>query len=72
MHASARMELDDRYDRDDVDPADALGGAGALPLPEGQPRGVVPTDRDAPLREAAPEAVDDLDQEPEPEPAADR
>lgn len=55
-----RTDRDVRYDRDDVDPADALGGAGALPLPEGQPRGVVPTDRDAPRRDAAPEAVEDL------------
>ena len=45
-------------DRDDVDPADALGGAGALPLPDGQARGTVPTDRDEPGGEAAPEAVE--------------
>lgn len=56
------MERHRRYDREDVDPADALGGAGALPLPEGQPRGVVPTDRDAPQRDGAPEAVEDLDE----------
>ena len=43
--------------REDVDPADALGGAGALPLPEGQPRGVVPTARDEPGSDVAPEAV---------------
>jgi hypothetical protein len=51
------MERDPDTVRDDVDPADALGGAGALPLPDGQPRGVVPTDRDAPGTEAAPEAI---------------
>jgi hypothetical protein len=45
--------------RDDVDPADALGGAGALPLPEGQPRGFVPSHRDAPGTDVAPEAVPD-------------
>ena len=43
--------------RDDVDPADALGGAGGLPLPDGQARGVVPTERDAPGTETAPEAI---------------
>jgi hypothetical protein len=59
------MERDDRYHRDDVDPAEALGGAGALPMPEGQPRGVVPTDRDAPRREAAPETVEDRGEDPE-------
>lgn len=52
------MDDQDRANREDVDPADALGGAGALPLPEGQPRGVVPADRDAPGTEVAPEAVD--------------
>lgn len=40
-----------------MDPADALGGAGALPLPDGQPRGAVPVDRDAPRTDAAPEAT---------------
>lgn len=45
--------------RDDVDPADALGGAGALPLPDGQARGVVPSERDAPGTTAAPEAMPD-------------
>lgn len=51
------MDRDRDQWRDDVDPAEALGGAGALPLPEGQPRGVVPTDRDAPGTDAAPEAI---------------
>jgi hypothetical protein len=50
-------EREARPARDDVDPADALGGAGALPLPEGQPRGIVPVDRDAPGTDSAPEAV---------------
>lgn len=49
-------ERDSEPTRDDVDPADALGGAAALPLPEGQPRGVVPTERE-PGRGVAPEAV---------------
>jgi hypothetical protein len=49
----------DRSEREDVDPADALGGAGALPLPDGQARGTVPTDRDEPGGDAAPEAVDE-------------
>lgn len=44
------------YRRDDVDPADALGGAGALPMPDGQARGHVPTDRDEPGGDAVPEA----------------
>ncbi|HSK93873.1 MAG TPA: hypothetical protein VLA76_07445 [Candidatus Angelobacter sp.] len=52
------MNDHDRPDREDVDPADALGGAAALPLPEGQPRGAVPTDRDAPGTDVAPEAID--------------
>jgi hypothetical protein len=51
------------HDREDVDPADALGGAGALPMPDGQARGQVPTDRDEPGGEAAPEAVEDLEKE---------
>ena len=50
--------------RDDVDPADALGGAAALPLPEGQIRGVVPTERDAPGTDDAPEATGDRDEPP--------
>ena len=50
--------------RDDVDPAEALGGAGALPLPDGQARAFVPTDRDAPGSEVAPEAID-ADDRPE-------
>ncbi len=50
-------------EREDVDPADALGGAGALPLPDGQPHGTVPSDRDEPGGEAAPEAVEDLEDE---------
>jgi hypothetical protein len=50
------MTDEDRSDREDVDPADALGGAGALPLPDGQARGTVPSDRDEPGGEAAPEA----------------
>lgn len=59
------MTSDERPDRrrDDVDPADALGGAGGLPPPGGQPRGTVPTDRDEPGGEAAPESVEDLDEE---------
>jgi hypothetical protein len=56
----------ERPEREDVDPADALGGAGALPLPDGQARGTVPTDRDEPGGEAAPEAVDDADRRPDP------
>lgn len=59
------MTDDAREEREDVDPADALGGAGGLPPPGGQPRGTVPTDRDEPGGEAAPEAVDDLDEERE-------
>jgi len=51
----------DSEPRDDVDPAEALGGAAALPLPEGQPRGIVPADRDAPGADVAPEAVPDED-----------
>ena len=51
----------DREPRDDVDPADALGGAAAMPLPEGQPRGIVPADRDAPGTDRAPEAIPDED-----------
>jgi hypothetical protein len=46
-------------EREDVDPAEALGGAGALPLPECQPRGAVPIDRDEPGGAGAPEAADD-------------
>jgi hypothetical protein len=49
----------ERPEREDVDPADALGGAGALPLPDGQARGAVPTDRDEPGGEMAPEAVEE-------------
>ncbi len=57
------MDNRDRYEREDVDPAAALGAA-KLPLPEGQPRGFVPQD-----------AQDDADQPAEeqtpPEPPAD-
>jgi hypothetical protein len=61
------MERERNVLRDDVDPAEALGGAGALPLPEGQPRGAVPADRDAPGTDAAPEAIaDDTDVDPVP------
>jgi hypothetical protein len=52
------MERTNDPGRDDVDPAEALGGAAALPLPEGQPRGAVPTDREAPRTDVAPESVD--------------
>ena len=52
-------EHQNRSARDDVDPAEALGGAGALPLPDGQPRGMVPSDREAPGREAPPEESED-------------
>ena len=48
-------------EREDVDPADALGGAGALPLPDGQPRGAVPIERHEPGGDATPEAVDDAE-----------
>ena len=44
------MDDRDRYAREDVDPADAMGAA-ELPLPEGQPRGFVP-----------PRAQDDIDE----------
>ena len=63
------MTDQDRSDREDVDPADALGGAGGLPLPDGQPRGAVPADRDEPGGEAAPEATDPTEEtEPTDEP----
>ena len=48
--------------REDVDPADALGGAGALPLPDGQARGVVPSERDAPGTATAPEEIPNDDE----------
>jgi hypothetical protein len=51
------LDRDQGESRDDVDPAEALGGAAGLPLPEGQPRGLVPTDRDAPGTDVAPEAL---------------
>lgn len=41
-----------RVEREDVDPADALGAA-ALPLPEGQPRGFVPEQAPGPSGEDA-------------------
>lgn len=50
----------------DVDPADALGGAGALPLPDGQMRGTVPTDRDEPGGDLAPEATEQPGEEEPP------
>lgn len=53
-------------DRDDVDPADALGGAGGLPLPDAQARGTVPTDRDEPGGEAAPEGDGEAAAHPKP------
>ena len=55
-------------DREDVDPADALGGAAGLPLPDAQPR-AVPTDRDAPGTDVAPEAIDDDEDDPTDQPA---
>jgi hypothetical protein len=56
------MEREQNHHRDDVDPAEALGGAGALPLAEGQARGAAPVDRDAPGTDVAPEAIaDDTD-----------
>jgi hypothetical protein len=58
------MERARREPPDDVDPADALGGAAGLPLPEAQPRGAVPPDRDAPRSDDAPESVA-LDEGPE-------
>jgi len=45
-------------ERDDVDPAEALGGAAGMPLPDGQARGTVPTDRESPGTDDAPEAID--------------
>ena len=51
------MERDRQPLRDDVDPAEALGGAAGLPLPGGQPTGHVPTDRDAPGTDVAPESI---------------
>jgi hypothetical protein len=63
---SVAMTDEDRSEREDVDPADALGGAGALPLPDGQARGTVPADRDEPGGEAAPEATEEPGSSDEP------